>query len=190
VISSWDCCPGNNQFHSTPVDVSAGTNVHGWVQGMNCDINTGVCNNWLITTEKQTGPPRGSAPLSRAIPREMGLRLLVGRLRCTGSAPAANSHTVRSRPIQEYLPSLLAAPPSAVRGPTRRRIRFGAPRARDAVTLASNNAIHASFKVNIALDAPAVSLVFIGRNSPGPVLWRPAFAPHVCLESLGDVFWS
>jgi len=57
VIYSWTCCPsGENNFYSAPLDVTAGMNVRGWVQGQNCNAGTGMCNTWRISTGKQTGP--------------------------------------------------------------------------------------------------------------------------------------
>jgi len=57
VIYSWDCCvAGVTVTHSTPISVSDGASVSGYVSGTNCNMTNDVCNDWEVQTTVATGP--------------------------------------------------------------------------------------------------------------------------------------
>ncbi len=62
-MQSWNCCYGDNTYHSVFVPVSAGNSLLGNVDGSSCD-SYGVCANWQVKTTNLTNTEFTSLPAS------------------------------------------------------------------------------------------------------------------------------
>ncbi len=53
-LASWNCCKNGNALHSTPVPVTPGDTVSGYVSGKNCN-SQGVCAQWEVQAAASSG---------------------------------------------------------------------------------------------------------------------------------------
>jgi hypothetical protein len=51
---SWFCCPGGNNYYSTPIQVSTGDSLQGSIEGSSCDAS-GVCSWAVVSADTSTG---------------------------------------------------------------------------------------------------------------------------------------
>jgi hypothetical protein len=54
--TSWNCCASGTTFTGNTIPINPGDVIVGTVTGTNCDLSTGLCNDWLIETlDQNTG---------------------------------------------------------------------------------------------------------------------------------------
>src|SRR5271155_1022112 len=52
-IASWNCCPGGNEYYSTPLAVNVGDTILGSINST-CSAGNESCSKWNVTTEDDT----------------------------------------------------------------------------------------------------------------------------------------